>query len=84
MDKNDKNTCRNIYEEIDATYFLEVKLFFKSFLNYCKKHPNEPQNIPTDIKNNIQKFHYKKVYMRKQLLFFIKEWSRRKNRKNLR
>ena len=45
IDKNDKNTWRNIYEEIDASYFGEVKLFTKSFLNQCKKYPNYPQTI---------------------------------------
>ena len=50
----DKNTWRNIYEEIDEGYFVKVKLFTRAFINLCKNRPNEPQNIPTDIKNNIK------------------------------
>ena len=30
----------------------EAKLFTRAFINICKNHPNEPQNIPTDITNN--------------------------------
>ena len=48
-----KNIWRNIYEEIDVNYFGEVKMFPKSFLDNCKNHPDDPQNIPTDIKIDI-------------------------------
>ena len=50
IDKNDKNTRKTIYKAIDAPYFGWFKIFTKSFLNQCKKYPNKPQNIPTDIK----------------------------------
>ena len=53
IDKNDKNTWRTVYEAIDAPYFVEVKLFPKSFPDYCKNHPNCPQIIPNEIKKNI-------------------------------
>ena len=33
INKNDKHTRRTIYEEIYSTYFGEVKLFSRSFLN---------------------------------------------------
>ena len=49
----DKNTWRTIYEEIDAPYFLQVKLFPRLFIHFCKTHLNETQIIPADIKNNI-------------------------------
>ena len=52
-DKNENKTWRTIYKEIYERYFVEVKLFPRSFINNCRKHPNEPQNIPTDIKNNL-------------------------------
>ena len=29
IDKNDKNTCRTIYEAVDELYFGKVKLFTK-------------------------------------------------------
>ena len=54
IDKNYKNTWRTIYEAIDAPYFVEVKLFPKSFINQYKNHPNEPQSITSDIKKNIK------------------------------
>ena len=53
IDKNDNNTRRTIYEAIDEGYFVKFKLFPREFINLCKKHPNEPQNTPTDIKKNI-------------------------------
>ena len=52
--KNEKNTWRTIYKVINERYFVEVKLFPIEFINICKKHTNEPQNIPTDIKNNLK------------------------------
>ena len=53
FDKNDKNTRRTIYEEIDELYFGEVKIFYKEFLDHCKNNTNTPQNIPSRIKNNV-------------------------------
>ena len=61
-----------IYEAICAPYFGEVKLLIRSFINQCKKHPNEPQNIPDDIKKNIRKLHNKRFYMRRCLGFIVK------------
>ena len=52
IDKNYKNKWRTIYKAICECYFGEIKLFIRAFINICKKHPNDPQNIPTDIKNN--------------------------------
>ena len=54
IDKNKNKSLRIIYNAIDVSYFGEVKLFPKWFINHYKKHPNEPQNIPTDINNNIK------------------------------
>ena len=54
IDKNDKNTCRKIYEEIDEPYFGEVKLFPKDFIEHFKNNPNMPQNIPSEIKKKIR------------------------------
>ena len=52
IDKNDNNTWRTIYEAIYEPYFGEVKLFPRLFIIHCRKHPNKPQKIPTEIKNN--------------------------------
>ena len=56
IDKNDKNTCMDIYKAIDVRYFGGVKLFPKSFLNQCKKYLNETQKNPADIRKNIKIF----------------------------
>ena len=55
IDKNDNNTWRTIYEAVDEGYFVKVKLFPRAFIKICKKHANEPQKVPTDIKKNIKK-----------------------------
>ena len=52
IDKNVSKTWKTIYEAFDESYFIEVKLFPRAFINLCKKHPNEPQKNPTDIKKN--------------------------------
>ena len=41
---------RSIYEIIDDSYFEVVKLFPTTFLNQCRNDPNEPQNIPSEVK----------------------------------
>ena len=63
--KNDKNTWKNIYKEIDAPYIGGVKNFPKMFLDQCKNYPNEPHKIPSETKNNIKNISLKKVYMRR-------------------
>ena len=37
-----------IYEAIDESYFGEVKLFPRTFINLFRNDPNETQIIPTD------------------------------------
>ena len=54
IDKNLKKTWRTIYKAIDERYFVEVRLFPRSFINICKNHTNDPQNIPTDIKKSLK------------------------------
>ena len=54
-------STRQIYEG----YFFKVELFPTALTNPFKKHTNEPQNIPTDTKNNIYINVCKKVYMRR-------------------
>ena len=46
---------RSIYEVIDDSYFEVVKLFPTTFLNQCKNNPNEPQNIPSEVKAALKK-----------------------------
>ena len=43
---------RSIYEVIDDSYFMAVKLFPTKFLDHCKKKGNETQNIPSKVKND--------------------------------
>ena len=54
IDKNKNNTWRTIYEAIDEGYFVKVKIFPRAFINIFKKHTNDPQKIPTDIRKNIK------------------------------
>ena len=41
---------RSIYEVIDDSYFGVTKLFPTTFLKQCRNNPNEPQNIPSEVK----------------------------------
>ena len=54
IDKNNKDKRRTIYEAIDGGYLGEFKLFPRAFINISKNLPNKPQNIPTDIKENLK------------------------------
>ena len=51
---------RTIYEVIDYSYFEIVKLCPTTFLNQCKNNPNEPQNIPSEVKASFQKYPWNK------------------------
>ena len=46
-----QNIWRSIYEVIDDSYFLAVKLFPTQFLDHSEK-VNEPQNIPSEFKTD--------------------------------
>ena len=46
---------KSIYEVIHDDYFKVVKLFPSEFLNQCKNNPNEPQNIPNEVKSSLKK-----------------------------
>ena len=41
---------RPVYEVIENSYFTATKLFTTNFLDHCINNPNEPQNIPNEIK----------------------------------
>ena len=41
---------RSIYEVIENSYFEETTLFRTNNLNQCRNNPNEPQNIPSEVK----------------------------------
>ena len=45
-----------IYEVIENSSFEETKLFPTTFLNQCKNNPNEPQNIPNEVKVALKQF----------------------------
>ena len=42
---------RSIYEVIHDNCFKAVKLFLSKLVNQCKYNPNEPQNIPNEVKS---------------------------------
>ena len=52
---------RPIYEVIENSYFEETKLFPTTFLNQCRNNPNEPQNIPSEVKAAFKKWPWKMV-----------------------
>ena len=46
---------RPIYEVIDEDYIKNYNIFYDDFITKGKKYPNEPQNISSDVKNNIKR-----------------------------
>ena len=48
-----KQKRRPIYEVIDEDYIKKYIIFPDTFIIKCKQCPNEPQNISSDVKNNI-------------------------------
>ena len=62
IDKNEnskqivqKNKLRPIYQVIDEDYIKNSNIFTDDFITKCKQCPNEPQNISSDVKNNIKR-----------------------------
>ena len=49
----------SIYEVIDDSYFILVKLFPTTFLKQCKNNQNEPQNIKNEVKVDLKKWLWK-------------------------
>ena len=44
-----------IYEFIDNSFFAATKPFPTEFLDQCKNNPNEPQNLPSQVKSSFEK-----------------------------
>ena len=42
--------CRSIYEVINDSYFKVVTLLPTPLLNQCQNNPNEPHNIPNEVR----------------------------------
>ena len=71
IDKEYNKTCRTIYEAIYDIYFGEITLFTDQFLEKCKKNPNVPHNIPSNIKtiNTVSQersYYYQVVMIRRK------------------
>ena len=49
-----KTKWRPIYEVIDENYIKSFNIFPDDFITKCKQCPNEPQNISSDVKNNMK------------------------------
>ena len=64
---NNNKNWRPIYEVIDDSFFAATKIFPTEFLDQCKNNPNEPQNIPYEVKVALKKWLWKKVYMQNWL-----------------
>ena len=50
-----KTKWRTIYEVIDEDYIKKSNIFPDAFITKCKQCTNEPQNISSDVKNNIKR-----------------------------
>ena len=46
---------RPIYEVIDEDYIKNSHIFPDDFTTKCKQCPNKPQNISSDVKNNMKR-----------------------------
>ena len=50
ISKNSNKTWRPIYKFIDNSFFAATKLFTTKFLYQCENNPNEPQDLPSEVK----------------------------------
>ena len=94
IDKNEnskkivqKTKWRPIYEVIDKDYIKISNIFPDDFITKCKQCPNEPQNISSDVKNNIKRMAmeqslYSQVIMfrRKDLKFDAADKNKNKSK----
>ena len=58
---------RPIYEVIENSYFEAAKLSQTKKLDQCRNNPNEPKNIPNEIKTDKKKWLWKRGCMHKWL-----------------
>ena len=68
IDSKKQPFWRSIYEFIDDSFFEETKLFPTKVLNQCRNNANEPQNIPSEVKEAFKKCLWSKDCMHKWLL----------------
>ena len=64
-----KTKWRPIYEVIDKDYIKNSNISPDDFITKCKQFPNEPQNISSDVKNNIKRIATEKAYMHRLSCF---------------
>ena len=79
---------RSIYEVIKNSYFEDTILFPTKNLNQCRNIPNEPQNIPSEVKAALKKWIWNRGCMHKLLLSYegsqiIKSIKKRKRQMNI-
>ena len=82
VDKNDKNTWRNIYDAIYAPYHVEIKPSLETILDQCKKYPNKPKNITTEIKNKTKKISLEAILYVQVVMVYWKRMVPKKNGEN--
>ena len=51
----------SIYDVINDSYCGVVKGFSKMFQNQCENNPNEPQNMPSEVKAALKQLLWKQV-----------------------
>ena len=68
-----KNKRRPIYEVIDEDYIKNSNIFPDDFITKCKQCPNEPQNISSDVKNNIKRTAMEQSLYAQVIMFWRKD-----------
>ena len=80
IDKNEnskkivqKTKWRPIYEVIDEDYIKNSHIFTDDFITKCKQYLNEPQNISSDVKNNIKRMAMEQSLYAQVIMFWRKD-----------
>ena len=80
IEKNDnskqmvqKTKWRPIYEVIDEDYIKKSNIFPDAFITKCKQFPKKPQNISSDVKNNIKRMATEKSLYAQVIMFRRKD-----------
>ena len=68
-----KTKWRPIYEVIDEDYIKNSNISPDTFITKCKQSPNEPQNISSDVKNNIKRMAMEQSLYAQVIMFWRKD-----------
>ena len=68
-----KTKWRPIDEVIDEDYIKKSNIFSDAFITKCKQCPNKPQNILSDLKNNIKQLAMEPSLCAQVIMFRLKD-----------